>query len=126
MIELFRYFTVFLQLPEYSGRYSPDNSISGNITGYYRTCSNDGAITNCHALQDGGVCTDPCIFTDHDRLWDQVMSSGRIQNVVQRCQDGMVPDQCAFFYKDPALVLHGDAGIDIYAVLKDDVRQSRY
>ena len=32
-----------------------------------------------------------------------------------------MPDQCAFFYKDPALVLHGDADIDIYAVLKDDV-----
>lgn len=82
-----------LQTTDDPCRYASDDGIGRHVPGHHGTGRYHSAVSDRHPLQDHGACPDPGIFPDHNGPRNQVMSSVRVQDMVQSRENGMVADQ---------------------------------
>ena len=89
----------------------PDHQrMRGNIPRNHATCSYEGAFTNRHPANDGGVCPDTCSMLD--QRWDNhpIVDADKFALVVDRSGSAVVDE--TYVRADEGAILDGDSGGD--------------
>lgn len=86
-------------------RHATHNHTGRNILRNYCPGSYDCPIPDGNSRQHGGICPDPYLFPDSDRLWKKISPVLRILFMVQSCQDNHWANQCPVINVNASLVL---------------------
>ena len=88
-----------------SGGNAADDRIVRHVFGNHRPCRDDGVVADGHALQYGGIRTDPDILAQHDRCRISMGTLCRRKTVIERCEDHIMPDLASVSYRNSAVIL---------------------
>src|SRR5690606_21712999 len=88
-----------------------DDGACGDVTGDDGAGTDDGVVPDRHPGEDGHVRPEPYVAAEDDARGVHVGAAGRVEVVVERREDGVVPDEAAVPDDDAALVLEAAAGV---------------
>ncbi len=101
-------------MADYSGGNAGCYHIGGDVAGDYRTGGDDGVVTYGDSGGDGGVCSYPYTVADADGFVMEVLTPGRGEVMVERCQHHTMPYQTTVSDENTSLVLKMARGVDEY------------
>ena len=111
----------YIYLLNHFGRYTTHNSIWLNVLRHYSTCCHYCSIANSHACKNGGIGSNPDVFTNVDGSIAHALTLSWIKVVVERCQHDVVAYECTLVNDDTSLILKLAAHIDENSFTNDGV-----
>ena len=102
---------LFYHLDYFRGN-AADDGIGRDIFRHHGSCGNDGIVADSDALQDGNVSTKPHFFADMNGFGGHACPLGRVGDVIERAERGVMTDEGIVVDEDTALVLELTAHVD--------------
>ena len=102
----------YLYLFYYLGWNATNNGIRFNVFCHYCTSSYYGSIADGYSSKNGGIGSNPYVFTNVDRGIRHTLTLYRVKVVVDGCQHDIMTDESALVNGDTALILELTAHVD--------------